>query len=49
MFLIIHHFSRNFVANKSILFVVHLFSGVRRKFSCGGFSFSGIWWSFVFV
>jgi len=23
-------------------------SGVRRIFSCGGFSFSGIWWSFVF-
>jgi len=23
-------------------------SGVRRKFSCGGVSFSGIWWTFVF-
>jgi len=23
-------------------------SSVRRKFSWGGFSFSGIWWSFVF-
>jgi len=33
---------------RQCLKLINRTSGVRRKFSWGG-SFSGIWWSFVFV
>jgi len=38
-----------YAVNRTVFFTYGLFwfIGVRRKFSRGGVSFSGMWWSFV--